>query len=139
MMMVQREVRIIPRGWKHPTNGAYPTGKTRYIGLCSRDMLQYVDDDDEPLGESDLMPDVAGMAEEETEIAAYETVSEGTPISPSFPNTPEGRFEMVRWLAENADIIGRKVDGETWAAILFGRGAMFDIREQRIVVMGPAS
>jgi hypothetical protein len=59
------------------------------------------------------------------EIAAYETTTEGTPISPAFPDTPEGRLALVNYCAEHATTWGdHRADAETWAAILFGDGAM---------------
>ncbi len=61
------------------------------------------------------------------EIAAYETTTEGTPISPAFPNTPEGRRDLVAYCAEHAFVFGhQRAGGEAWAAILFGEGATVD-------------
>lgn len=80
----------------------------------------YVSDDGEHL---DLMPEPTGA----TEIVAYDTVTEGTPISPAFPNTPEGRRELVRYCAEHATTFGSHRAGvEAWAALLFGDSAMVD-------------
>lgn len=62
-----------------------------------------------------------------TEIAAYETVSEGTPISPAFPSTPEGTRDLVTYCAEHATAFGSRRAGiEAWAALLFGDGATID-------------
>jgi len=135
--MCQRELRVFPKGWVHPVDGTYITGGVRHVGLSDRDILQYVEpEDDYEYTEDDLMPAVDGLSEEETEIAAYETVSEGTPISPPFPNTPEGRFELVKWCEANASVFGtnHKADGETWAGILFGNGCAM-IEDGRVVVM----
>lgn len=94
-----RELRMIPKGWLHPEG----TGKPR------------------PLLPED-MPDVAGLAPEETEIVAYEAVSEGTPISPPFPNTPEGRLRLVEYCARHCTTWGdHKGGAEAWAALLFGK------------------
>lgn len=66
------------------------------------------------------MPETAGAAE----IAAYETTSEGTPISPAFTDTPEGRLELVRYCAEHATTLGQHRAGSAaWAAVLFGEHA----------------
>lgn len=122
MLMPSREVRIIPRGWQHPLENG------RAIGLCPRSYLDEPDED-APLTESDCMPDVDGLLPEQTQIAAYETVSEGTPISPAFDNTPEGKLALLSWVAANCDVPGfrdRKTDIEAWAAILFG-AALVDI------------
>lgn len=93
-----REVRRIPAGWQHPTNSG------KYIPLLPREM-----------------PTDEGPAE----IAAYETVSEGTPISPAFPGTAEGRLALVRYCSEHCFVFGDKKAGmEAWAAVLFGQGAV---------------
>jgi hypothetical protein len=69
------------------------------------------------------MPATTGPVRERgLEIVAYETTSEGTPISPAFPDTPEGRVALVNYCAEHATTFGdNKADAETWAAILFGQ------------------
>ena len=65
------------------------------------------------------MPDAGN----ETAIVAYETTSEGTPIPPSFPDTPEGRLDLVRYWAENCTTFaGHQADPEASAVILFGEG-----------------
>ena len=62
---------------------------------------------------------------DETAIAAYETTSEGTPISPSFPDRPEGHLELVRYCAANCTTFADyQADAEAWAVILFGEGAV---------------
>ncbi len=70
------------------------------------------------------MPDVASLAREETEIVAYEAVSEGTPISPPFPNTPEGRLGLVAYCSQHCTTFANHTaDAEAWAALLFGQNA----------------
>jgi len=101
-MVCNREVREIPEGWQHPKN---ESGRSA------------------PLLDEE-MPAVRHLAPHDREIAAYETTTEGTPISPTFPNTAQGRLELVRYCAEHATTFGRnRADAETWAAILFGKGA----------------
>lgn len=100
------EAREIPRGWQHPQDEHAVAVPLLPYG--------YNFDDDDP---GETMPPPLG----ETEIMAYETVSEGTPISPAFPNTPEGRLDLVRYCAEHLTTLGdHKADAEAWAAILFG-------------------
>ncbi len=109
-----REVRIIPKGWQHPR-----TASGRYQPLLPADH-EFDDDERGP-----QMPDASGLPDAETEIAAYESVSEGTPISPAFPNTPEGRLALVNYCAEHATTFGdHRADAEAWAAILFGDAAI---------------
>ena len=110
-----REVRWIPKGWKHPRNA-----KGHYVpllpnGYCARNGLTKEE-------EAPEMPSTTGPARKHgLEIAAYETTSEGTPISSSFPDTPEGRLALVNWCAESETTFGdNRADAETWAAILFG-------------------
>lgn len=93
-----RELRTIPKGWLHPEDARNP-----------RPLLP------------EQMPNVTGLAPEETEIVAYEAGSEGTPISPAFPNTPEGRLRLVAYCARHCTTWGDHKGGvEAWAAILFG-------------------
>ena len=55
--------------------------------------------------------------EASAEIAAYETTSEGTPISPAFPNTPAGRLALINFCAANCTTFAdNRADAETWAA-----------------------
>ncbi|MBI5284962.1 MAG: hypothetical protein HY874_07695 [Chloroflexi bacterium] len=111
-----REVRQIPKGWQHPKDAA---GK--HIPLLPADYT--FDDAEHAAGAAGLMPTPGTSAE----IAAYETTTEGTPISPPFPNTPEGRRALVAYCAEHAFVFGhRRAGGEAWAAVLFGEGATVD-------------
>jgi hypothetical protein len=72
---------------------------------------------DESQVEWPTMPEPTG----ETEIAVYECVSEGTPITPPFPDTPEGKLELVSYCAEHCTTMGDfRADEEAWVAILFG-------------------
>jgi len=115
-----REVRWIPRGWQHPRDakGRYvpllPNGYSDANGLLPEERI---------MGE---MPATTGPVRNKgLEIAAYETTTEGTPITPAFPDTPEGRLALVRHCAEHATTFGdNRADDETWAGILFGDGAL---------------
>jgi hypothetical protein len=110
-----REVRIFPTGWQHPRNA-----RGRFTPLLPAD---YAFDDEEERTASTvgLMPDASRLPASETEIAAYEAVSEGTPISPAFPNTPAGKLALVNYCAEHETTFGdHRADAEAWAAILFG-------------------
>jgi len=136
-MMVQRELRVIPKGWQHPDHkGLFPAER---FPSTPEALAKWCEDYEEPEGpdQASYMPSVAGLAPEQTEIMAYETVSEGGPISPAFPNSPEGRMQLVKWLAENEDIMGQQVDGETWAAILFTDAlALSDVHTGAIEIEG---
>jgi hypothetical protein len=112
-----REMRAFPKGWQHPkdTNG-------KHIALLPYGYAG--DENDGPVATPNTtMPPTPLRGE--TEIAAYETVSEGTPISPAFPDTPEGRLALVRHCAEHCTTFAdHRADAEAWAAILFGDAAV---------------
>jgi hypothetical protein len=115
-----REVRIVPKGWQHPRND-----RGRYAPILPANYA--FDDEAHEAGGVARMPDASGLHADETEIVVYETVSEGTPISPVFPNTPEDRLALVNYCAEHATTFGdHRADAEAWAAILFG-GAIVDL------------
>ena len=107
------EVREVRKGWQHPKDA-----RGRYVPLLP---FGSSSDGEEPAPAALMMPAPLG----EVEIAAYEAVSEGTPASPSFPDTPQGRLDLCNWCAEHVDVMGRRrVDAEAWAAILFGEAAI---------------
>jgi hypothetical protein len=115
-IICNREVRRIPAGWQHPKDE-----RGRYVPLYDRayyaDLLRELQAD-EPRPTVGQMPQIN---EPGYEIAAYETTSEGTPVSPAFPDTPQGRLDLVNWCAENATTwADNRADAEAWAAILFG-------------------
>ena len=110
VFMANRELRVVPKGWQHPTR----EGATTRVQQWLRPVTVL----------PEQMPDVSGLAPEETEIVAYETTTEGTPISPPFPNTPEGRAALIAYCAEHCFTFGRNKGGaEAWAALLFGEDA----------------
>jgi hypothetical protein len=108
--IANREVRTIPKGWKHPKD---ERGRDLALWPSDKDTQEHF------VPAWRFMPTVE--AGTETEIAAYETTSEGTPITPAFPDTPAGRLALVNYCAEHATTwADNKADAETWAAILFG-------------------
>jgi len=93
-----RELRRVPRGWQHPLDA-----NGRPIPLLPEQMP-------EPGTEADLV--------------LYETASEGTPLSPVFPDSAAGRLVLVEFAAEQlTTFAGHRTSAEGWAAILFGEGA----------------
>lgn len=99
-----RALRTIPTGWQHPRD---PERRHFYQPLLA-----------------EQMPEVAGLAPPETEIVAYETTTEATPISLPYPNTAQGRLDLVRFCSERCTTWGDHTAGpEAWALILFGEGA----------------
>jgi hypothetical protein len=101
LFSANREVRTIGRDWLHPNKGNGP-----------RPMR------------AEEMPSVEGLLPSQTKIMAYETTTEGTPISPAYVNSPLGRLALVRFCAANRTTSGTHMaDAEAWAVILFGQGA----------------
>jgi hypothetical protein len=128
--IANREVRLVPRGWQHPRDA-----RGEFRPLLPRDSEWRTEEGRRDLTESGLpvanedafMPAIwqrqkdGSFRQIEAMIAAYETTTEGTPVSPAFPDTPEGRLALANWCAENAFTFGdHKADAEAWAAILFG-------------------
>ena len=95
---VSREVRMVPVDWQHPRDER--TGQ--YIGLFDGASYErhvaYAAEYDDPEEKPDpdwFMP--RWKDGERTHFQMYETVSEGTPISPPQPT----KEHLARWLAEN--------------------------------------
>jgi hypothetical protein len=157
LMMLSREVRRVPLDWEHPRDE-----RGRYIGLHDR---AYADeaaewDADKAAWDRDEFPDYAdaesrtmtyeewsGERPDEADymptfppdatlgICMYEEVSEGTPISPIFEDSDEGRTAMATWLASNPR--GAITDGMTaddWRGIIDGGLGTKDIHTGMVEV-----
>lgn len=139
--IANREIRFVPLKWEHPRDGS-----GSYKPLMSRDSA-YTEEEIEE-GSTDgwlksrqeaediLMPDFSKVPEEEMGICAYESTTEGTPISPVRSDTPQGRFEIARYCAENHSVFAsQKGDIETWAAMLYGKNpALVDLQNGRVEI-----
>lgn len=122
----QREIRRVPLGFEHPKNEY-----GHYIGLIGPGQGQYEPEEIQEMLEdgtiqspedmkSWYMPDFSDVPEDEMGICAYETCTEGTPISPVFPDTPQGRLALLHHVTENETTFAdHKTSIEGWAAILF--------------------
>ena len=99
-----REVRPVALDWEHPREpGTYSDGTPRFVPLFSREDLrhrlewraEHPDDEDEqePVDLSEYMPEIP----EGTPYGwcFYETVTEGTPVSPVFAT----KDELAAWLS----------------------------------------
>jgi len=124
-----RVVRRVPLLWQHPIgdNGQYiPLSDS---ALFSEEDL-YTEGKDMELcvtGEQ-FMPDFTEVPDNEMGICAYEEVSEGTPISPVFPDTPEGRIALGKYCAQNTRILNRPVTAD----IIFSKGiTLIDVKGLR--------
>lgn len=125
-----REVRRVPLNWEHPKDERDNFMPLDDFSHFSEDLL---DEYNEDMGENEKytreqilgwhMPDFSDIPEEQMGICAYESTTEGTPISPVFPNTPEGRFQLAKYCTENCTVFASQKTGiEAWAGILFGQG-----------------
>lgn len=103
---MSREVRMVTPNWEHPrderTNRykplrfGYEETKNEFEDMQSKQGLQEAIDNFGPAPDiNDYMPDWSD--EERTHYQMYESVSEGTPISPVM-DSPEA---LAKWLVEN--------------------------------------
>src|SRR3989344_4411635 len=117
-----REVRGIPLGWKHPRDES-----GEYTPLKRRDLAYTEEKIHEGLAEGwlrsrndaedNLMPDFTSIPGALMGICLYETTTEGTPLSPVYPNTSEGRFQLAKYCTETeTTFAGHTTDIEGWAA-----------------------
>lgn len=128
-MMASRELRRVPRGWQHPRNerghfiGLHPhTTEAEHRALYARHGWDFDEDYPDGFDASGYMPEPG----DDAQIMAYETVSEGTPLTGNaFDDTPEGRLALLRDILNgpHPDIAGSNPGIEGWAAIMFGDGA----------------
>lgn len=128
LFSVTRELRMVPLNWRHPKDA-----NNNFIPLMDRKNYPYYPESDIQAGleegwlqsreelESMFAPDFSSIPPEEMGICAYQSTNEGTPISPVFPDTTEGRLKLIQYVVDNEYVFGEiKADGETWAMILFG-------------------
>jgi hypothetical protein len=127
VFFANREVRRVPLDWEHPRDSA-----GRHVPLENR-RLRFTDEEIQQLLadgeiqsvaelERTYMPDFAAVPAERMCVCAYETTTEGTPISPVFPDTPSGRFGLVKYCSLKASLFAdhRCSDFKVWSEILFG-------------------
>jgi hypothetical protein len=133
--IVNREIRRVPLDWEHPRDerGAYiplhecpdpeELDELRGQGLTRDEFTE------------NFMPDFSQVPERELGLQAYETTSEGLPISPVFPNTPEGRWALVHYCSQFATVFAdRRLNPEAWAELLFGDSlAVVDAETGRVL------
>lgn len=101
IILPNREVRRVPLNWHHPTDAQgndvplFPTSNPTEEAIAE-------ELDAEPgLTRQELeacsMPDFSAVPSQQMGIAVYETTTEGTPVSPVFPDTPQGRYALVEY------------------------------------------
>ena len=91
--IINREIRRVPLDWEHPRDERGEPIPLYSRGSLTPELVQELLAEGDSLEriESQYMPDFSAVPEQELGLQAYETTSEGLPISPVFPNTPEGR------------------------------------------------
>jgi hypothetical protein len=138
---INREIRHVALTWEHPREA-----DGEWVPLQNRRLLteEYIA---EELREGDaktreeveerFMPDFSLVPPGRMGLQAYETTSEGTPISPVFPDTPEGRYQLVAYCARHATVFADiPATLQEWAKMLFGREiAAVDIQTGRITLL----
>ena len=114
-----RVVRRVALAWQHPIDEKGSFKPLADLSLLhEEDLYMEGKDMDECVTIEQFMPDFSNVPENEMGVCAYEEVSEGTPISPIFPDTPEGRLELAKYCAQNTRILNRPVTAD----ILFSKG-----------------
>ncbi len=127
VFLPHREVRWVPLGWQHPRDA-----QGRHIALddhrrfTEETIAEYLEHDPTLTREelkTRYMPDFSAVPREQMGIAAYEITTEGTPVSPVYPDTPRGRYALLSYCARHVSVFGdsynHSIDG--WCELLFGR------------------
>jgi hypothetical protein len=131
---MSREIRPVALDWEHPQmGGTYYDGTPRYRALHSReDLLRHLDwntenpDDLIEIDPADYMPEL----KEGTPFGwqMYQTVSEGSPVSPVFAT----KDELAQWLSSPAagreqcsPEAARKFTEDGWAPSFVSVGGQF--------------
>lgn len=126
---VNREIRYVPLTWAHACDATgHPIPLSDRRDLSDERVAELLADG-AYASRADIedgnMPDFLQVPAGQMGIQAYETATEGTPISPVFPDTPDGRSALVRYCADHETVFGPYTATVTeWAAILFGGDQM---------------
>jgi hypothetical protein len=132
---MSREIRPVALDWEHPRDGdrTYSDGSIRYFPLHSReDLLFRIQDQEENPGDydgdeeinlDDYMPELPEGTPYGWQM--YETVTEGSPISPIFTT----KDELAEWLAspdagqeQVSQAAARAFVADGWAPTFIDRG-----------------
>lgn len=117
-----REVRAIPLNWAHPrdTDGQPLPLHSRSRAYTESELAELLAEGRTRQEiETWFMPDFSAVPEAEMGVAVYETTTEGTPLTPVFPNTREGLFNLLQYCTQHcATFADIRADIDTWARIL---------------------
>jgi len=124
LMMASRETRRVPRGWVHPRRergyflALYQhTTEEAQRTYYAENGWDWEEEHEDGFNAEDYMP----APTDDYQIMAFETVSEGTPLTgTAFDDSPDGRLALLRELVDGGhSIAGSTPDIESWAMILF--------------------
>jgi hypothetical protein len=63
-------------------------------------------------------------------LCVYETTTEGTPLTPAFPDTAAGRWALVHSCATRVSVFAdRRPNAEAWIELLVGGNAVPDLKQ----------
>ncbi len=126
-----RKLRRVPLDWQHPRDeeGRYvPLFDTREAGggYTIGELEWMIKEDGSVNPDEDIsswfMPTFKDVPAEEMGICLYETTSEGTPVTPVFPDTVQGHKDFAAYAAEYATVFGSyQASVEEWAQRFFGQ------------------
>lgn len=71
-------------------------------------------------------------------IQLWQTVSEGGPVSPIFPDSPAGRVALAGWMAVNDTSIHRGLSEDDWLRLIGSEVSAIDIATGALVLPAPA-
>lgn len=112
-----REIRRVPEGWDHPKQDVSTTGRSyRPLRDNFEQALADWHDDVERYGaeEAGRRPEPEDFMPRGEWYQLFETVSEGTPLSPPFVT----KKYLVDWLSSNPDYWGdRRTFEQAWAMV----------------------
>lgn len=114
-----KEVRRVPEGWQHPMTYDSRLRVPVFVSLLQRSMAEDVVEwstcmeeyDEEECGSVPVPEEYMPTGEW---FQLFETVSEGSPLSPSF----ETGDELAAWLAEHGDFYGTEWTAEQAEAMV---------------------
>ncbi len=156
LMMLSREVRRVPLDWQHPTDergnlrplldgsftdavaewdaerAAWERGEFPDYASEETRALTYEEWAEERPVEAHYMPTFP--ADATLGICMYEEVTEGTPISPVFPDSEDGRTCMAAYLVANPSGITEGMTIADWLAIIGGGLGTKDVHTGQIEV-----
>jgi hypothetical protein len=126
-----RGIRRVPLNWEHPKdkNGHFiPLFDTRepaggkYTVSELEEMIEKGDISRYEDLKSWFMPIFKDVPDEEMGVCLYETTTEGTPLTPVFPDTEQGHKDLAAYASEYATrFAGDHMSAQDWEQRFFGQ------------------